>query len=532
MKKCLFEAHRGVGTENPENTFRSLMAACMQGYDAIEVDPEVTSDGVAVLMHDCTINRTARNKDGSAIEKQIKVSQSTYKELSEYDYGVWFSPKFKGEGLVKLSDVMELSEQTGVHVKIDNKFARFDEKGKNAIYETVAAHPKANVGFTCFDADFAIELSKRFPDAAIHYDGDTSEEKLVKIATVVPKQKLYVWVPFESPATSWVSVPFANEELCGIIKKYAKLGLWIINSEDDFERCLAEFEPDIIETNGTVKPVKNKGLITDTHMHTHNSHDSTAEPFDMCEASVKKGVGVVCFTDHIDVEYVDTVDVFDVAERSVSDALEMRKKFDGKLKVLTGAEIGEYFWKPEVPERLLKMHDFDTVIGSVHSITLGGFTKPYSTIDMNKPQLEEYMRVYFEDVTKLLLTGNFDVLAHLTCPLRYINGRYSRHLDIHSFEPQITEILSLAIRRGIALEINTSCVGSDYDELMPEEWIIRKYRQLGGYLITLGSDAHTPERCANGYDRLFEVLENSGFKNIYYFENRYAVQCTLKSEEV
>ena len=112
MKRCLFEAHRGAGTENPENTLRSLKAACVQGYDAVEVDPEVTSDGVPVLMHDNTINRTARNKDGSVIENQIKVSEHTYKELSGYDYGVWFSPKFKGEGLVNLSEVMEISEQS------------------------------------------------------------------------------------------------------------------------------------------------------------------------------------------------------------------------------------------------------------------------------------------------------------------------------------------------------------------------------------------------------------------------------------
>ena len=81
MNKCLFEAHRGVGTENPENTLRSLKAACVQGYDAIEVDPDVTSDGVPVLMHDNTINRTARNKDGSVIEKQIKFRTSHIKNF-------------------------------------------------------------------------------------------------------------------------------------------------------------------------------------------------------------------------------------------------------------------------------------------------------------------------------------------------------------------------------------------------------------------------------------------------------------------
>ena len=76
-----FEAHRGVGTEYPENTFHSVMAAIEQGYDVIELDVGVTKDDVFVLLHDDTLNRTVRKADGSAIEEKTNLSEVTYEEL-------------------------------------------------------------------------------------------------------------------------------------------------------------------------------------------------------------------------------------------------------------------------------------------------------------------------------------------------------------------------------------------------------------------------------------------------------------------
>ena len=90
----LFQAHRGVCTENPENTMPAFIAAIEQGYEVIEMDVSVTKDMQFVLLHDDELNRTARLKNGNEIPDRIKIRDITYTEALEYDYGISFSKKF------------------------------------------------------------------------------------------------------------------------------------------------------------------------------------------------------------------------------------------------------------------------------------------------------------------------------------------------------------------------------------------------------------------------------------------------------
>ena len=91
-----FQAHRGVSTENPENTMESVRAAAEQGYRVAEIDVAVTSDGQFVLLHDSTINLTARMPDGSELTEETKISDISYEQALGYDLGVAFSRKFAG----------------------------------------------------------------------------------------------------------------------------------------------------------------------------------------------------------------------------------------------------------------------------------------------------------------------------------------------------------------------------------------------------------------------------------------------------
>ena len=77
------------------------------------------------------------------------------------------------------------------------------------------------------------------------------------------------------------------------------------------------------------------------------------------------------------------------------------------------------------------------------------------------------------------------------------------------------------------MEVNTSCTGTPYDDFLPNEAIIRRYREFGGYLITLASDAHAPENAARNFDRAVSFLKDAGFENVYFFKNRIPVQCRL-----
>ena len=91
------------------------------------------------------------------------------------------------------------------------------------------------------------------------------------------------------------------------------------------------------------------------------------------------------------------------------------------------------------------------------------------------------------------------------------------------YEKQIDKILRLIIDRSLALEVNTSCDAF----FMPDEWIIRKYREMGGYLVTVGSDAHIPQNVGKSFEKAIDMLRKLGFENYYYYENRIGIQCKI-----
>ena len=167
---------------------------------------------------------------------------------------------------------------------------------------------------------------------------------------------------------------------------------------------------------------------------------------------------------------------------------------------------------------MLELKDYDVIIGSIHAARHPQLGNPYSEIDFtNVPDsvLKEYMQVYFEDMLEMLKTVPCDALAHITCPLRYIEGKYGRCIDLKPYQPIITAILQYIISHGIAMEINTSATPP-----MPGEWIISLYKSLGGERLTIGSDAHIPEHVGRNFEDTLLQLQRLGFSHYGYYKNR------------
>lgn len=176
-------------------------------------------------------------------------------------------------------------------------------------------------------------------------------------------------------------------------------------------------------------------------------------------------------------------------------------------------------------------HDFDVVVRSVHAVRFDGATEPYSAIDFSEwdtTKLHAYMRRYFVDLAESVAELPCDVVAHLTCPLRYINGKYGRALDCADFAGQIDEILDLIVAKGLALEVNTSNM---YDGgcgiLMPDESILRRYFTKGGRLVTIGSDAHVAERIGQKFTQTLALLRDIGFTATYRYDHRKPIACKI-----
>ena len=525
----VLQAHRGVSTEAPENTMSAFRLAVAQRYPIIEVDPAVTRDGKVVLLHDATVNRTGRNPDGSVITEERFAGKLTYEELLRYDFGIGFSKKFAGEKIPLLSELLALARESGTEIKMDNKIWSFTPEKRETVLETVR-RSQAPVAFTCRDIPSVREIALKFPDASLHYDGEVNDENLKILSETVSADHLTVWLPYRCARTEWVRVPFADKELADKVKKYARLGIWILSEREELADATKNLGADVIETTGKLKPVQNVGLLADTHTHSLHSHDGKERISDMARAAYEKKLSAVCITDHCDIEYRDSTDLEKNAAESFDDTVATAKEYEKKLSVLSGIEIGEAVFYPDTACKIEKSHPFDVIVGSVHAARYPSYTMPYSQIDfsrMSDATVNAYLARYFEDMLETVETFDFDVLAHLTCPLRYISGKFGRTVDLSVHGEKIDAILRGIIARSIALEVNTSSLDTQYDALLPDRTILERYRMFGGYLLTLASDAHVKEKAGHGFERAVSVLKELGFDAVYYYKNRMAVPCCL-----
>lgn len=525
---ALLQAHRGVSTEYPENTVTAFLAAIEQGYAYIELDPEVTADNAVVLMHDKTLNRTARNGDGSLIGAPVYVSDITYAQALTYDVGAGFHPKFKGERIPQLSDVLALAEKNGVKVKIDNKIWGFSADRTETVLDVIKSFP-FTAAITCTSTDQIKKALSVIPNAEIHYDGSVDESALRELSALVPKERLTVWLPIKCAATSWVKVRFADKELCDLVKRYAQLGIWNVSEYSVFDTAENELSADIIETNGQIKPERSKGLLADMHCHTNASHDALSDPLELCEAALKNGIGIFAVTDHFDGVAADRLVPYEIATHSKKNFEKARDRYGERLQVLFGMEYGEAFWVPDQQKKVDEAFDFDVKLGSVHAVRHELTRGPFAWLDFSgytEEQIRSYYRQYLDDMLENLNSVDFDVLTHLDNPKKYLTAKFGFPLPYSDFSEQIDKILDHVIAHGIALEINTATVDL-MDEFMPSHEILQRWREKGGYLVTFGADSHCPERVGKHLDRAIATLKELGLRNIFYYKNRRSYQISI-----
>ncbi len=274
--------------------------------------------------------------------------------------------------------------------------------------------------------------------------------------------------------------------------------------------------------------IKKAGNFCDMHVHTYNSHDSSASLEEIIKSCIDKGVSVLAVTDHCDIQYYKERNMMSCITSSVKDAVLANERAGGKVKILKGVELGEGLWSKEYTENILNICDFDIIVGSVHAVRYKDYTMPYSTIDfskMSQSDIDGYLNKYFNEVLEMLKTIPCNVMAHLTCPFRYLNHKYKIKAETEKYRNKIEKILEYIIENSIAMEINTSGYGVEHIGLSPDDWIIKLYREMGGFLITLGSDAHIPENVAKGFNEVIKILKEYGFEDYYYFEKRAPVKC-------
>ncbi len=269
-------------------------------------------------------------------------------------------------------------------------------------------------------------------------------------------------------------------------------------------------------------------MLADMHTHSEWSHDSTSPIADMRTAANARGLSVMAVTDHCDVFSFRDYDILAPLLRQREQLLALNEEGKG-CRLLSGVEIGEGFWYPEVLRRVEGLLPYDVIIGSVHALRPDGRTSIYSREDFGRfsdEELDAYLALYFEDVLTLISTTDLDILAHLTCPLRYIVTKHGKSVDLAHHEDAIGRILEEVIRRGLALEVNLSSLAAT-GEPMPPTFLLRRYQEMGGSRVTIGTDAHTPDRVGVGLAETAERLLSLGFTEALYFEGRRGIPYPL-----
>ena len=266
-------------------------------------------------------------------------------------------------------------------------------------------------------------------------------------------------------------------------------------------------------------------IRADMHTHSENSHDSVCPVEKMCLAQIEKGTNIMAVTDHADIYSFDDYDIYTPIEDTYKQVEELKRKYGDKITLLSGVEISEGFWFPKHSKKMHTLCDYDVIIGSVHCLKLGDSMVLYSKMDFSSLPLDtiyNYIDTYFDDMITMIEKEEFDILAHLTYPLRYVSGKYNIDIDIEKFGKKIEKVLSMIIEKNIALEINTS----SYDVLgdfFPTKTILKRYFEMGGYLITLGSDAHSHKNASIHFDEAVQALREIGFDKLYYYKKRKPV---------
>lgn len=258
----------------------------------------------------------------------------------------------------------------------------------------------------------------------------------------------------------------------------------------------------------------------DCHLHSDFSRDSETPAAQMIEQAIRLGVDGLCFTEHEDpgAPYPEGDFIVDF-DAYFARMTELREKYRGQIRIGIGVELGIQPHLTDKLDALAAKWPFDFIIASQHIV---GRKDPYypSFFEGRSEQdcYEEYFQVQFETLKKLD-PASFDTLGHMDYIVRYGPNK-NKYYSYKTYSDYIDPILRLLIENGKCLEINTGGLKYGLGEANPCTDILRRYRELGGEQITIGSDAHEPEYLGYEFVRVAALLKSIGFHHYTIFEQR------------
>ena len=257
-------------------------------------------------------------------------------------------------------------------------------------------------------------------------------------------------------------------------------------------------------------------ITADYHVHSEFSSDGKSTMEEMINKGIELGLKTICFTDHMDYDYPCKYKYeFQLNTEEYLKKLQiMRDKYQSKIEILTGIELGI---QPQVIDRmneLVSKYSFDFIIGSVHVVDQ--IDPYYPEYWENETEEEGILKCFMAIKEGCESFKGFNVCGHIDYIVRYApstkiqyNGySYPYYADV------LDEILNTLIKYGKGIEVNTSGYKYGLGHPHPKTEIIKRYKELGGEILTIGSDAHLPEHLAYDFVRAENLLKEIGYN--YY----------------
>lgn len=277
--------------------------------------------------------------------------------------------------------------------------------------------------------------------------------------------------------------------------------------------------------------IKNQ-IIADCHTHSNNSFDAKNSVADMLCKANEIGLDYLTITDHFEAAFYfepdeEFGDLKKLLPQSVSDIIQQQKISTGKTELLCGIELGEPLHDINATNEVLSLTDYDFVLCSMHNLRDMG---DFFWLDYNSEDIPRLLRKYFIELTECIQWGNFDSLAHITYPMRYICDKSKIAVDLAEYKKEIDELLALLAEKDKALEFNT-CRNPELSlktiGRCRDVQFLSRFKELGGKYVTLGSDAHNTEDLAKGISGAVDILRELGYSEITVFKKRNPVLISI-----
>lgn len=265
---------------------------------------------------------------------------------------------------------------------------------------------------------------------------------------------------------------------------------------------------------------------SDYHLHSEYSFDSNEKIDNICKKALVEDIKEIVITDHLEVQDKDTYPDFRDRKKEI---LRLTERYRGELVIKSGVEIGQPHYDYSAVQKIVESSEFDFILASLHIVKEFGAPSKYA---FKKDNTDRYLKRYLNELEEIASEAEYDVLAHVTLPFRYIPGKFRNSFAINNYEELYRKIFQTVVRRNKGIEINASGIRTDLKQTFPSLEVLKWYEEEGGKIVTLGSDGHSAKSAFLCLDQAFSILQQTTIGVIAHYSKRNLSYENIKEERI